>query len=495
MRVLLALVLGVVTGWFAMPDLKPLLAGDGLSFKGTKPEVMTPRVPNIEVKKPLVSGEEMLAVLYNIWDEAGAVDWLATLPVEELVRLLIACDELPDKFSAMWLQVAIRDAIARTDLELALKLAKESPKEMSDVNEGCVLGGLAVGSPKDAVARARALNRERGSGSSFIDGAMYFRWLQKDLDGVLNWWDTDPDEGTGTGALQAYLSTLPLSQLPAVARRIDAMKRPDMRAAMMKKVMEHWADADPVEAGRYTLTMKEPLKGDEVLGADALRQWAALAPMDALRSVLGLNASVMREQAITQVMNELSGSDQLSMVLQFSTSLPEEQRRVLREHLAKVDEFHVSSAVMDEVVQALGDSPQRDHIMRDTAKAWARDLRLEDAVRLAQSIPTASERHAAWLSIGGDLARARPQDAANWVQSLPANDRSSAAYGVGLALADDGPETALPWLATVTEPSLQHLLMRRIAQRWAEIDPAAASAWLDTQPGMNRVLKAELMGE
>jgi hypothetical protein len=326
---------------------------------------------------------------------------------------------------------------------------------------------------------------------------MYFRWLQKDLDGVLNWWDTDPQEGTGTGALETYLRMVPPGQMTAVARRIDAMKRPDMRAAMMKKVMQHWAEADPVEAGRFTLTMKEPLDGQQMLGEVALKQWLEQSPEEAVKAVFAMNESQMRQAAIGQVVSVLAQGDGLAALLQVSKSMRAEDLMALRTQLAETKEFHVSLAVMQQLLETMNGIgvPQKEAIMRETAKAWARDLRLDDALQLAQSIPSAKERHGALMGIGAELARARPQDAARWVQSLPPDDRSTAAYGVGITLADDGPETALPWLATVAEPTLHHVLTRRIAQRWVEIDPASASAWLDTQPGMNRVLKAELMGE
>lgn len=499
MKVIVAVVLGGTVGWFAMPGLEPVKVDDGLRAMASPrvPETNRPDAAGPVAKQAQLSGEDLLASLYDTWYEDGAVDRFATLPVEELVRLLAVCDELPDKFTAMQMQVAIRDAIARTDLELALKLANETPNEMRDVMVGCVLGGLALRSPKEAVAKVRELNRERGNGSTFIDGSMYFRWLQKDLNGVLNWWDTDPNEGTGTGAMETYLRMLPPGQMAGVARRIEAMKRPDMRAAMMKTVMKHWAEADPVEAGRFTLTMKEPFDGQQMLGEDALKMWLEQSPDDAVKAVFAMNESQMRQTAIGQVVSILSQGDGLVSLLRFSKSLRGEDFIALRTRLAEAKEFQVSLPVMEGLLEMINGNgvPQKERIMSETAKAWARDLRLDDALQLAQSISSAKERHGALMGVGAEFARIRPQDAARWVQSLPAEDRSTAAYGVGITLADDGPETALPWLATVTEPTQRQVLTRRIAQRWVEVDPTAASAWLDTQPGMNRVLKAELMGE
>lgn len=72
------------------------------------------------------------------------------------------------------------------------------------------------------------------------------------------------------------------------------------------------------------------------------------------------------------------------------------------------------------------------------------------------------------LNAAGTWLNTRPESPAKW----------EAAQTFALAAVRDDPQAALQWAASIPDPALQDRARRRVFARWADHDPAAASAWL-----------------
>ncbi len=502
-RVCIALLVGAVAGWFLTTSPSEGVPASLQEHSHTHhlPGASAGQEQPSATARLDAAADEVVASLYDTWDEAHAVDRLAQFPVEHLKGLLVLCEKMPDQLRGIQIACAIHEAIGRTDFPLALELAKsehfadDEDKDFGDPIVGFLLGSLAQRSPRAAVEKAREINRAQNSSSSFVDGTMYLRWLLSDFEGVIQQWDTDPKENTGTGALEAYLLFAPPSKLPDIAQRITAMKRADMREAMLRSLMKHWAEIDPAAACRYAFSLVDSAN-NQMATNQALQGWLEHAPGDALEAIAGMSDPVMRRASLENAVGHSYSAGQFQALADCIDAHPGPIAAEAVKALDQLTRIDAPADIARRLMAVWPDTRQKQDVIQTTVQDWAKQDRFDDAVSLAQGMTSIQARGKAFATIGLAWSESNRNEAVRWIESLPAGpDRDAATQGLVQKLSKSSLDDGIAWLATIQDTAIRQQSMRSIIQIWRTTDRAAASAWLDAQPGMNRVLKADLLGD
>jgi hypothetical protein len=182
---------------------------------------------------------------------------------------------------------------------------------------------------------------------------------------------------------------------------------------------------------------------------------------------------------------------------------PVEARQWLSEHPELREKLAAGSAGLMPLIS----DAERGRIIEENHFAdgkWGRGL-LVDVTDFAAHLGEANPVQAVkWMNRLPEPARVRPaillatnwsayapDDAAAWVQSLPAGPtRDAAAGGMAVSLRHDA-EEALHWAKQITEPETQFQMVKRLVQDWARADLQTA-AWLADQAALSEAQHGEL---
>jgi hypothetical protein len=124
----------------------------------------------------------------------------------------------------------------------------------------------------------------------------------------------------------------------------------------------------------------------------------------------------------------------------------------------------------------------RPKATEELARAWAQQTP-EEATTWQASLPQGDARNKAAGGIASEWARQDSSGAGEWVQSLPpGGERDLAAEGMVLALASQSPQQAWQWALTIQDDGRRNEAAARAANAIASRDPAIARQWIDAGP-------------
>ena len=230
---------------------------------------------------------------------------------------------------------------------------------------------------------------------------------------------------------------------------IAAVPDVQARALLYKYFISHWADSNPWDAVNYAANeLPEEHRLSTTEGV--LAAWAARDPEAALVWDQKGRHNILpnpRESLVAAVFKSLA-----------STNLPR-----AFEHLSRIGNSNERSQALRGIMDTALTSQVRDRIINAAAGLKEDELRVQTRRAVVES----------W-------AQQKPAEAAAWIDKVePAWERPRLMDSLGLVwLAREPRAAAAWWLAR--EPGPDTLV--KIVNVWAQKDPYAAGQWLDAQP-------------
>ena len=129
--------------------------------------------------------------------------------------------------------------------------------------------------------------------------------------------------------------------------------------------------------------------------------------------------------------------------------------------------------------------------MECIARAWAQQTP-EEAIGWAASLPPGEARNGAMAAIASNWATKDARGVAEWVNSMPPGaERDKSAESLVLAVADKFPREAWDWALSIEETEARKRAATQVAKAMAARDSATARRWIETGP-FTAELKAQL---
>lgn len=286
----------------------------------------------------------------------------------------------------------------------------------------------------------------------------------------------------------------------------------DEKSEWVKITMQQWADRDPQAAWEWLrqlpFTREDELAGGSlpalVLGTMAAHDPnRVLSNLDSLLRAGNASESVSTPVAVHLGVEALIENGRLELA-----------RQAVETWAKDPAHLDLEAAAFASVASALAKSEPRE------AGEWLR------------SMPISDERNAAMASLVSNWAEQNPQAALQWAEALPANEGQQQAINrtvsdwietrpneVGAWLSDflsrspsdeftDGliervinvsptvrssPQTALQWLALISNPTTRAATAEKVAVRWAAQDHAAAVAFVQESTAIPAERKPQLV--
>lgn len=124
------------------------------------------------------------------------------------------------------------------------------------------------------------------------------------------------------------------------------------------------------------------------------------------------------------------------------------------------------------------------------ARSWAAQAP-EEAAGWVNSMPASGARNSAMSAVVSSWAAKDAHGAAEWVSALSGPERERSAGTLALALAEKYPRETLEWVMTISDPMQRTHVAAQAARLMAIRDPAAARQWVEAAP-FTAEMKAQL---
>jgi hypothetical protein len=288
-------------------------------------------------------------------------------------------------------------------------------------------------------------------------------------------------------------------------------------AVALRAIERRWAEVDPMAA----LKLWSEHGPDRVSDAFFIA-WSRLNPVEALRwleglseeerkgptrsAILGTIARADPQRALDYANQLADGPDRAQLVAKafevFVAKSPEEAfaaAKLLPEGLGKQAAFdtvlsHIANSNLEEAQRLIGSLPA-DAVSGASREVGSRLAKADpqDAVRWAESLPEGKSRQSAFSAIAGAWAAKDVEGAAAWLDRMtPGASKDAAIEGFAVRTAPKDPEGSAIWAATLPPGNTRAAVLKRSVGIWYRYDAAAAEQWLASTPGLTAEERAAL---
>ena len=240
----------------------------------------------------------------------------------------------------------------------------------------------------------------------------------------------------------------------------EALSEPESRVRAVNQVMHEWSAIDPAAATRYAIEMPEG-KNRSDLFAQAFAHWARTEPDEAFAYGQQLPPGKDRDTATARAIDAMRDDDPKKALQWFE----------------QIEDPKVAQQVAQGLLGSLVRVDQ------------------DAALRVVSTLPPEAQPEA-YHGIVRGWAFDYPQEAGNWVNSLPpgqARDSAVKAYVSVIDGMDAG--TATQWAYSIQDPTMRMEATMETFQRWLRNDHGAAAEWLqntDLPEGLRPFFEREL---
>lgn len=345
---------------------------------------------------------------------------------------------------------------------------------------------------QDPVAAAAALKDGKGLDSDIFESVGH-AWSRTDPEAALAWAQSVSDKGSRERALRSiYLDVEKLGADKArslvesiddvrvrgdyasrVAEQLaksgdvsdalawaEALSEPESRVRAVNQVMHEWSAIDPAAATRYAVEMPEG-KNRSDLFAQAFAHWARTEPDEAFVYGQQLPPGKDRDTATARAIDAMRDDDPKKALQWFE----------------EIEDPKIAQQIAQGLLGSLVRVDQ------------------DAALRVVSTLPAEAQPEA-YHGIVRGWAFDYPQEAGNWVNSLPpgqARDSAVKAYVSVIDGMDAG--TATQWAYSIQDPAMRMEATMETFQRWLRNDHGAAAEWLqstDLPEGLRPFFEREL---
>lgn len=445
----------------------------GASASDTRTRLETARA----VTDPRLRAREFGLALeaWLLRDFDGALAYVRTLP------------DGAERTQAILMALSI---IARTDIDRALKLARELAvtREQRAIYNA-LFAQLATRDIADAVQRLATV--PGGFARMNALRAVADVWAARDAEAVLAWAEKFTDSADRTIAMEAALAGL-ARQNPqrAIALAQEKLGGASLQQAILAFV-PRLIESDPAAAAQVVAAL--PTGETKMLvAAEVARTVGVTAPQQALAWADALADAPSQQVARRAALEAWALSDPVSASL-YVAAMPAGAAQVAAaEQVARVLGSK-SPAQAVAWVQTLPSAEARQAASIYAASSWAQSDP-SAAAQWASHLPADGGRGAALRGALSHWVRADAAATQSFVAGLPADVQPTAAAAIAPPLAQRDPAGALAWAQSLTAPQARDEAMVAAYNRWKQNSPAAAEAWLagaDLSVGLKAKLGAK----
>lgn len=305
-------------------------------------------------------------------------------------------------------------------------------------------------------------------------------WAAQDAAATVAWLQQLPDGTRRRELIRAVAPTLGRNQPQTGAALIQSLPAGDDRLSALRQLAEGWSSQNTMAAFQWARDLPD--------GAD--RQAALEATLDKVGQVKPevLRDFISREPGNPAVANhasslarQLAGTNAAG-VLDWAKTLPpgNTRERVLAAGIGGLEELQPARAAALACEVLTGET--RRNTLRGVFSRWAENDP-QAASAAAMTLPSVSDRDDVMESVAYRWVAHSAADAINWVLSLESGvDRRKAERAIINGLEQEHPAKAAAFAAQLAPSEHTAEMTETIIGRWANMDIAAADAWLAKQP-------------
>ncbi len=312
--------------------------------------------------------------------------------------------------------------------------------------------------------------------------------------------------------LKRYLAVYEAVSQLGPANLADAFRRAREanNAIALRAIERRWAEVDPLSAVKLWSE-----HGPDKISDAFFSSWSKMSPSAALRwleslpegerkastqaTILGtiartdpqraldfanqLGDGPDRAQLVTKAFEVLAAKNP-SQALVAAKSLPEGSGRQ-----AALDTViaRVAASNLEEAQRLIASLPSEAVLgaSRDVATRMAK-ANPDSALNWANTLPEGPNRQSAYSAIAGTWAGKDIEGVAAWLDQLPPSaSRDAAVEGFAVRTAPKDPEGSAIWAATLPPGQTRTAVLKRSLGIWQRYNPEAAAEWLSTTPGLS----------
>jgi hypothetical protein len=325
-------------------------------------------------------------------------------------------------------------------------------------------------------------------------------WAKNDLDGAIAWAKAQP-EGTDRdeiirAALAGKAAIDPVSALENVGLVPPGGNSKYFASTTAARVLKEASAADFDATVNWLAAHPGRFSGEDLLGlAHTLTEKLNADPAGFLtRHAQSGSLAAMLPAIASALLNE--GSGQRPAVWDWLKTQPEnETTKELRRQVLSTGSSQEPALAM-RMAAELPRTADGDSQLRELARSLFSSERLNPFDKLLNQAPDRLRQpllEAAFEYLHADTAG----DLRQWIDRVPQLPEAKRAQGIqsiARAMAEQSPEEAMRWSATLPEGNIREGAVANIASAWAARDPRGASAWVATMPaGAERDYSAQLL--
>lgn len=236
----------------------------------------------------------------------------------------------------------------------------------------------------------------------------------------------------------------------------------DMQAQVAHGAILTLSHVDP-EAAQQLLVAEKELPGRDEFAEELAKGWASTKPEEALAWAKRLpdDLSARAVQGAMEQLAEKNFDAALQEVAALTPSQQDGALKALTGTLTMQDQSHLAG--LTQLLERLPESQGRARAAKHTLLKWA----LHD-----------------------------PEAASTWVASQPdglTRDAAIAGFGYTSVAAKRDPEAGLEWTAAMSDPAARRGMLGENIKAWAEFDPEAARAWIQSSPRLSNEEREQLL--
>ena len=285
---------------------------------------------------------------------------------------------------------------------------------------------------------------------------------------------------------------LPTTVLAWAQSQTDAT----LRQRLISAVVQAWGEMDPRAAVNWVLSQLSPDAGDRDRLMAAALAGAARQPAVALQLIQDLIAcdadsgQVYGNVLIRTFCAQGNYQSALALLAAAPADSQADWAKMLFSHWTAT-----SPAAALQAAPNLPDPPMQRAAFNTAVADWSARAP-GDLAAYAITLPPVSEHTQALQKALDNWSLQDPAALGNWLNTLPPGPDFDAGVALMLAKTDGAnrtPETALQWIATITDPQLKQNSLLQLLQTWQQTDPTIARQYLAQADWLDNSQRQQLL--
>jgi hypothetical protein len=330
---------------------------------------------------------------------------------------------------------------------------------------------------------------------TLYQAAVFAGWLGKDPHAALAWLQEHPGLALGLYDLGPSLEKAMQHSPAQFMESLLKVESSDNRRTLTSKALEVWLNAGKASALHW---FRDHLQSGH-FGSDRLRSllWHPLVNnSEALALIQSIPVEADRMAAFSDYAAAFARKDPDATLAWINSQTDPELRKKLGSTFARSlralspeEQTALLRRLPPEIGEAFTAETTFDNVQSDMDAG-----RFDKALAALDTLPASSRRHTFLHDIGWRWAEADPVAAANWANTLPpSNERDMLLAGFVAGVARQDAHAAIEWLNAIENLRVRLDTGKNLFNRWHGVDPAAATAWLQsarlyTPPVMQQLL-------